>query len=153
MPKSTKPGYFPETLEKDVLRERDLRLIAQLSAEKARGLTYCGMSGSEARDVLKWKPHLNRVEIIERELLQDRDRLLFKTTILSRLTPHFNGQVRIHFADAWDFLAAQEFASDFPIDLVNLDFCGGLCYGVDMEYPKQPTALANLFSKASQART
>lgn len=146
-------GYFPETLEKDVLRERDARLIARLAAEKRRSLTYCGMCGVEARDVLKWKNCLGRIEVIERKLPDDGERLLFKTGILSKLTPHFNGNVRVHFADAWDFLNSPSFGSDFPIDVVNLDFCGGLCYEVDMEYPKQRTAFSNLFSAAARLRS
>ncbi len=103
--------------------------------------------------MLKWQSHLNQVEVIERPLPDISARLKFKTTILSKLTPHFNGHVRIHIHDVWDFLASKDFGTDYPIDLVNLDFCGGMCYESEMEYPKQRLAFTNLFSVAAKKRS
>ena len=147
------PGYFPDTLQKDIPRERDRRLIEKLATDKGCALTYCGMCGEEAHDVLKWRDHLNRVEVIERPLPDAIARLKFKTSILSKLTPHFNGHVRLHIVDAWEYLASGDFAVDYPIDLVNLDFCGGMSYESEMEYPKQRLAFTNLFNVAAKNRS
>jgi hypothetical protein len=146
-------GYFPETLQKDTLRERDRRLIEMLATAKGRALTYCGMCGEEALDVLKWRVHLNRVEVIERPLSDSVTRLNFKTSILSKLTPYFNGHVRLHIIDAWEYLASKEFADEYPIDVINLDFCGGMCYESKMDYPKQRLAFTNLFNTAAKTKS
>jgi hypothetical protein len=147
------PGYFPDTIQKNILRERDRRLIEKLAADKGRALTYCGMCGEEALDVLKWRDHLNRVEVIERPLPDPASRLQFKTSILSKLTPHFNGHIRLHIVDAWQYLSSEEFAIDYPVDLINLDFCGGMSYESEMEYPKQRLAFTNLFNMAARSRS
>src|SRR5262249_18152233 len=49
--------------------------------------------------------------------------------------------------------ASKDFAADHPIDLVNLDFCGGMCYESEMEYPKQRLAFTNLFNVAAKKRS
>lgn len=148
--RSKGPRDFPETLEKDVLRTRDLGFLKELSAEKGRSLRYLGLSGSEALDVLKWKDSLGHVVVIERPIGDEDAESRFSESITFRLTRHFNGNLEIVFADIWKYLASDEFAKmAVAPDVVNLDFCGGLVYS-NMEYPVQRLAFQGLFSRQRQ---
>src|SRR5262249_48071807 len=72
--------------------------------------------------------------------------------VVLKLAPLFNGNIQCVFQDVWEYLASPEFANATPFpDVINLDFCGGLIYQVEMEYPKQRAAFQRLFEAASKA--
>jgi hypothetical protein len=148
--KDTPAGFFPETVQKDVLRVRDLELVKQLATAKGRSLGYCGLTGPQANDVMKWRELLASVVSIQEPITDEAKRIQFETDLMLKLTPFFNGNVSLVFSDIWDYLASTEFASlpSFP-DVINLDFCGGLLYAVNMNYPRQRTAFQKLFERAS----
>lgn len=144
-------GFFPETLQKDVLRERDLTLVQKLATKKKRLLCYCGLCGVEAVDVVKWQEVLDRVLVVERPISDESNRTHFKTSIVLKLAPLFNGNIQIVFQDIWNFFASSEFVQSkvFP-DVINLDFCGGMVNEVTMEYPKQRAAFQHIFEVGSK---
>ena len=144
-------GAFPETSEKEILRLRDQLLIEELSEEKGRWLTYCGLAGIDAYDVLEWKEYLNDVTVVERPRNDEMSKLDFETKVLLRLTPIFNSKVKVVFRDIWDYLASEDFAacSRMP-DVLNLDFCGGLMPQVNSDYPKQRKAFQGMFELAKE---
>lgn len=144
-------GSFPETLQKDVLRERDLTLVQRLATKKNRRLRYCGLCGVEAVDVVKWQDALDRVLVVERPISDEGIRINFKASIVLKLAPLFNGNIQIIFQDVWDFFASPKFVQSkmFP-DIINLDFCGGMVNEVAMEYPKQRVAFQRVFEVGSK---
>jgi hypothetical protein len=145
-------GYFPETIQKDVLRARDMELIRKLAASKGRSLFYCGLTGSEAADVLKWREWLSRVLAVQVHIPDEVKRVRFEADLMLKLAPHFNGNIKIVYDDVWEYLASEKFAKLSAVpDVVNLDFCGGFLYEVDMNYPKQRAAFQKLFESASKA--
>jgi hypothetical protein len=153
MPRIDKPpGYFPETVQKDVLRARDMELVKQLATKKGRSLSYCGLTGSQANDVVKWREWLASVVAVQEPIADETKRVQFETDLMLKLMPHFNGNIELVFSDVWDYLASKAFAElhTFP-DVVNLDFCGGLLYTVNMSYLKQRLAFQKLFEGASGA--
>lgn len=153
MPRKDKPpGYFPETIQKDVLRARDMELVKQLATKKGRSLCYCGLTGSQANDVFKWREWLFSVVAVQEPIADETKRVQFETDLMLKLTPHFNGNIELVFSDVWEYLASKSFAElhTFP-DVVNLDFCGGLLYTVNMSYLKQRLAFQKLFEAASGA--
>ena len=145
------PGYFPETLQKGILRTRGYSLIEQLCIRKSRQLSYCGMCGIEAIDIVSWRPSLRSITVIERPIRDEGERIHFKTKLLLKLTPFFNGNIAIFFQDIWEFLQSAEFQqlAVFP-DVINLDFCGGMMHQIAMEYPKQRDAFQRIFELGSQ---
>ena len=145
----TSIGAFPETFEKEILRTRDQFLIGELAEEKGRRLTYCGLAGINAYDVLKWQEYLDDVIVVERPISDEMPKLNFETKVIRRLTPIFNGKVKVVFCDIWDYLASRSFAAcpRMP-DVLNLDFCGGLIAQIDMNYPKQIDAFRGMFELA-----
>lgn len=147
----TSIGAYPETSEKDILRTRDQFLIKELSEEKGRRLTYCGLAGINAYDVLKWQEYLNDVIIVERPINDEMTKLDFETKVIRRLTPIFNGRVKVVFYDIWDYLVSEDFAAcpRMP-DVVNLDFCGGFMSQANLDYPKQKEAFQGMFELAKK---
>lgn len=142
------PREFPETQEKDALRIKDGHLLNELAAKKRRGLRYLGLAGEEATDVLRWKQSLAHVVVVERPIADDNARAEFEDAIQFRLTPVFNGNIHIVYEDVWKHLCSDSFAkSQLAPDVVNLDFCGGLLYATDLEYPKQREAFQGLFER------
>jgi hypothetical protein len=139
-------GIFPETLEKDVLRIRDKALIRSLVQEKGRELVYAGLAGVKARDILRWSEYLSRVIIIERPFKDSVEQLAFKTEVILSLSPTFNGNITIVFEDIWDYLASRQYVNILGTvpDVINLDFCGGIIYETQMEYPKHRQAFQEL---------
>lgn len=139
---------FPDTVQKDILRQRDLFLIEKLSELKSRKLSYLGLSGIGAYDVIKWRKHLNFATVIERLSSDKETNSNFKTNLLFKLTQYLHQNVDIIFDDIWDYLASPEFTSHkVTPDIVNLDFCGGMINNTNMDYPKQMSAFNNLFQK------
>ncbi len=129
-----------------------MELVKQLAASKGRSLGYCGLTGPQANDVLKWREWLASVISIQEPIADEVKRVQFETDLMLKLTPFFNGNVSLVFSDVWDYLASADFAGlpSFP-DVVNLDFCGGLLYVVSMSYPKQRLAFQKLFEGACRA--
>src|ERR1035438_3415998 len=60
---------FGDTLEKQSLRRRDLRRLRQFASrsEMSAGLSYCGLTSAEFRDIQVWSSILRRVCAIERD--------------------------------------------------------------------------------------
>jgi hypothetical protein len=145
-------GFFPETSQKEVLRARDMELVRKLAAAKGRPLCYCGLTGRWAADVLKWREWLVSVVAVQFPISDEAERVRFEADLMLRLTPYFNGNVELIYANVWDYLASEAFTrlADVP-DVVNLDFCGGFVYNTDMCYPKQRTAFQRLFEVAGKA--
>ncbi len=145
-------GFFPDTIQKDILRARDMELIRKLATGKNRPLFYCGMTGRDAADVLKWREWLSRVLSIQLPISKEVDQVRFETDLMLRLTPRCNCTISIIYQDVWEYLASEAFAQLTAVpDIVNLDFCGGFLNEVDMSYPKQRTAFQKLFEVVSQA--
>ena len=144
-----KQGEFPETAQKDVLRAKDFVILQDLASRKARKLSYLGLAGVHAYDVMKWRELLDRVTVIERPIRDELARNEFRTKLTLGLMPTFNGNFSLIFADIWDFLASDGLAmmGRFP-DVINLDFCGGLVNAIDMHYPKQRAAFQKIFETA-----
>src|SRR5947208_161443 len=147
-------GSFPETLEKDVLRLRDKALIRLLMQEKGRELVYAGLSGVKVRDILRWSKYLSRVIVIERPFQDTAEQLDFRTEVILKLAPTFNGNITVIFEDILNCLISRQYVNVFGTvpDIINLDFCGGMLYETHMEYPKQRQAFQELFAAARDYR-
>ena len=142
-------GAFPETLQKEILRTRDLFLIEQLANEKGRKLTYCGLAGVNAYDIETWRDYISDVTVIERPTTDKERASDFESVVQFKLGRLVDGQVTVIFADIWDFLDSDTFAASSRMpDVVNLDFCGGLVTQVNLDYPKQRAAFQRMFHLA-----
>ena len=134
---------FPETLEKDILRQRDADLLRNMAEAKHRRLRYTGLAGIRAREIKLWAEHLSGACVVQRSFKIPDDNSIFRREIELELLPLFPGQVSVEFEDIWTFLESG-LPSPLP-DVVNLDFCGGFIYETTMDYPRQKAALQRLF--------
>ncbi|MBZ5631457.1 MAG: hypothetical protein LAO06_21595 [Acidobacteriia bacterium] len=57
---------FPDSVEKQALRRRDAIFLEEFrSRTLAKGLSYCGLTSAEFRDIQAWRPQLSAVHAVE----------------------------------------------------------------------------------------
>lgn len=113
---------------KEAVRREDLILIRELSKKAERKLSYLGLPSPWMGDVLEWKPYLNRIFAVEnkkRYLSHLMDKAY--TFGLQNQIVYFLGDMDTILRSATDEYE-KSIDQIFPIDLVNLDYCGGLDY-------------------------
>jgi hypothetical protein len=110
---------FPDSLEKDTLRRRDALALKLFRTFVGSGLTYCGLTSAEARDVVLWRESLASVCAVE---IDDATRsnlhINWRRLRIGLPLKAVNGDI-FHYLQA----------ADTPCyDLYNLDMYGGFTY-------------------------
>ncbi len=113
---------------KAAVRSDDLSLIEKLSKRAGRRLSYLGLPSPWMGDVLAWKPYLNRVFAVEKENLYLSHLMDTAYNLgLQNQTVYFLGDIDSILRSQTDDYG-RTIDQIFPVDLVNLDYCGGLDY-------------------------
>jgi hypothetical protein len=146
MPKSaTKPG-FTSSPAKDVIRniiDHDLIKRFRHVHYPDEKLRYLGLPGVDLLDILSWREFLGYCTAVEESvgLIEDLE--------LNVLNNHLEGMVHIVRGNITDLLAvpAESNQLQWPYQIVNLDFCGGLVHAQDSHDSQRLNALKNLFAR------
>lgn len=125
---------FQTNRNKDFLRAvYDAQHVAHWCRRIGRPLKYLGLPAWEMRDIIEWQNHLGRFTTIERE--ENQQHLMFLRANakdvehrLYSLYGEFDHILRVGY-DAYGKLP------EWPYDLVNLDYYGGLIYS-DLSRPE-----------------
>ena len=125
---------FEETPAKVKIRDNIFNFAKQLHTDQK--FSYLGLPGRECKDIEKWASNIRSAHCCE----IDSERFNDMSMKLPRILP---GKVHSHATNIWDFLKKSGELDEF-IDLVNLDFCGGV---VTSEAPEisELDALYNFF--------
>jgi len=116
------------SVEKTQVRQADLNLISELSKKANRKLRYLGLPSPWMGDVVTWKPYLDRVFAVEREkrYLSHLMDMAFGLGLVNQVV-YFWGDIDTILSSQVDEYG-KSVAGIFPVDLINLDYCGGLVY-------------------------
>ena len=133
---------FPESPEKQELRRRDARRIADFQNELGRKLDYCGMPSVEFLDVDVWEPYLRSVTAIELSFDMAEDMRI------ERDKKPYSFPVKIFENDIYSFLST----SKRSYDLYNIDPYGGLLYPTKTHKSRSIEAIRSVFRNQSSDR-
>jgi hypothetical protein len=125
---------FQSNENKDFLRSAyDLRLIRDWFNETKRPLKYLGLPAWEMSDIIAWQPFLSKFTTIERE--ENQQHLMFLRANVKQV------EHRLHalYGEFDEILLTGRdrygHSPEWPYDLFNLDYFGGLLYS-DFSRPK-----------------
>lgn len=129
-----RPAVFRTNPNKDFLRnEYDYSLIERWYQKKGRRLKYLGLPASEMLDITAWERFIDRFTTIERE--ENQQHLMFLQAnvrdVEHRLYSLYGEFDKILLSGRDHYGSAP----DWPYDLFNLDYFGGLVYK-DLSRPR-----------------
>ncbi|SRR5579875_97831 len=135
------------SFEKSLIRESCLQEVAALRSRVNRPLTYLGLPSPWMGDITAWRPHLGRVLAVEMEerFIPDLVDRAYTLNLLYQLF-YYVGDIDQILQNGFDKYG-HTLQDQFPIDLVNLDYCSGLIY----EGFERISALESLFRRQAMS--
>jgi hypothetical protein len=114
--------------DKELTRLRDKDLVQELYDRVGRHLSYLGLPSPWMGDVESWLEYLDVICAIEQDqkLIPDMVDKAFTLGCVHQLH-YFVGDIDRILIDRID-TQGKSIESFFPVDLINLDYCGGLVY-------------------------
>ncbi len=114
--------------DKELIRSLDKELVRDLYEQAGRCLRYLGLPSPWMGDVESWLEYLDIICAIERDekLIPDMVDKAFTLGCLHYLH-YFLGDIDQILIDGMDN-RGKGIEGFFPVDLINLDYCGGLVY-------------------------
>lgn len=134
---------------KDYGRDSCLELIGQLHGSVRRPLLYLGLPSPWMGDVAAWRPYLGRILAveIEKRVIPDLLDRAYTLGLLYKVC-YFVGDIDQILQTGVDSYG-RDLRNEFPVDLINLDYCSGLVYSgyerisaIQSVFDLQATALA-----------
>src|SRR6266516_4204371 len=129
--------------EKSLIRDSCLQQVATLRTKVNRLLSYLGLPSPWMGDITIWRPHLGRILAVEMEerFIPDLVDRAYTLGLLHQLTYYVGDIDQILQSGTDNYGCSMQ--SQFPLDLVNLDYCSGLVY----EGFERISALESLFRR------
>lgn len=133
--------------EKSLIRDSCLQEVAILRNKVDRLLNYLGLPSPWMVDVTIWRPHLGRILAVEMEerFIPDLVDRAYTLGLFHQLSYYIGDIDQILQSGTDDYRRSLQ--GEFPIDLVNLDYCSGLVY----EGFERITALESLFRRQANS--
>lgn len=109
-------------------RDSDLYYIEELHEEIHRPLDYFGLPSPWMGDIKEWIPHIDSIVAVEMDssFVPDLMDTAYTIGVLDK-THYLEGNIDIIIKEGLD-RKEREIFDYFPVELVNLDYCGGLLY-------------------------
>lgn len=143
------------TENKQVVRGLQGRMIEKYFKNKLGKLKYFGLPSDEMKDILDWTPFFSYFTAVERGIFPnnwEKQHLLilsaFKNNILDRLDL-LRGDIDEIISSGKDDYGT---LLDYPFDIVNLDYSGGLLYRNEREEQYRLGAIRKLIQKQAQSK-
>lgn len=139
------PKYAP-TVNKEIVREADTKLIEKEASQKKRKLSYLGMPSGDMKDILAWQNLICKSTAVEIDEKKRHDLLL------TAMKYDLQNNIKLLFGDIEEILlnGKDGFNNklEFPYDLIFLDFFGTLIY----EGHRRTNAITTIFEKQKGQR-
>lgn len=114
--------------DKALIRTSSVHLLEELHGVMHRQLSYLGLPSPWMGDIAAWRPHLGRVLAVEMEerFIPDLVDRAFTLGLFHQLS-YYIGDIDTILQNGRD-KDGRDLSGEFPVDLVNLDYCSGLVY-------------------------
>ncbi|MBS3094387.1 hypothetical protein J4474_01855 [Candidatus Pacearchaeota archaeon] len=148
-----KIGFF--TKNKQKVREMNLLLIKDFYNESGSKLKYFGLPSEEMQDIYFWKDYLSSIGAVERgtrgqEFIKQHD------LVLTSFLLGISDKLELYRGDMDDILiyGKDYFGNkiDYPYQLVNMDYTGGLFYKEDKDKSKRIDSIKSLLRNQAKFR-
>lgn len=109
-------------------RENDLHYIEALHDEIHRPLDYFGLPSPWMGDIKEWIPHIDSIIVVEMDssFVPDLMDTAYMMGVMDK-THYLEGDIDVIINEGSD-QKGREIFDYFPVELINLDYCGGLLY-------------------------
>lgn len=135
------------TLNKQKVREMNLRLIKRYFKDRKGNLRYLGLPATTMTDVLQWQSYFNNITAVERGRPGEEYRYQHDL-ILTAMQHGLGGRLKLLRGDMDEILLAGKDGYGnpirYPFDVVSLDYSGGIVYKNDNGGAKRPDSIGNL---------
>ena len=141
------------TLNKQKVREMNLRLIERYFKEHKGELRYLGLPASSMMDILQWQDYFQHFSAVERGRPGEEYRYQHDL-ILTAMQHGLADRLDLLRGDMDEILlnGKDDFANpvSYPFDVVSLDYSGGLIYKNDSGRAKRAESIENLLKEQSE---